>query len=102
MKKYAARQVKNNVDEVLKEAQRQPIQLMKNGRPIGGIVNQELFEKVLEIERKSAQKKMLEVLKRIDEKSSQRPKPTREEMKYLLECDDEEIDNIFGEDYFEK
>ncbi len=102
MKTYPSKQAKDNFGSVLEDAQRQPVQLTKNGRPIGGIVNQEMFEKVLEYSQEVAQKEIFKIFKKIQAESSGKPKPTREELRYLLECDDDEINALFGEDFFEK
>ena len=102
MKTYPSKKAKNNFGAMIEDAQRQPVQLTKNGRPIGGIVNQEMFEKILEAEQETAQKKMLKILKQIQTESSQKPEPTRTELKNLLQCNDEEIDALFGDDFLDQ
>jgi prevent-host-death family protein len=100
MKIYPSKQAKNNFGAVIEEAQRQPVQLTKNGRPIGGIVNQELFDEILKLEQQTAQKKALAILKQMQAEAAQKPTATRAELKQLLECDDEEIDALFGDESF--
>lgn len=100
MKTYPSKQAKNNFGAVIEEAQREPVQLTKNGRPIGGIVNQDIFEQVLQTQQQAAQKKALAILKQMQAEAAQKPTLTRVELKQLLECDDEEIDALFGNEFF--
>ncbi len=99
MKTYAAREAKNNFGALLDEAQRQPIQITRNGRIVAGVVNKEEFEQVIANRRKKAQKKMLKSLEALAQESTNYPQPTRAELRKLLECDDDEIDALVGNDF---
>ena len=101
MKTYAAREAKNNFGALLDEAQRQPIQITRNGRIVAGVVNKEEFEEVIANRRKKAQRKIRDALSVIAKESDTRPRPTRAELRNLLECDDDEIDALFDEEFFQ-
>ncbi len=100
MKTYAAKEAKNNFGEMLDEVQRQPIQITRNGRIVAGVVNKEEFEEVIANRRKKAQREIRDGLTVIAEESDKKPRPTRAELRSLLECDDE-IDALFDEDFFQ-
>ncbi len=99
MKTYAAREAKNNFGAMLDEAQRQPVQITRNGRIVAGVINKEEFEEVLTNRRRKAQKKMLKSLDALAQESTNFPQPTRAELRKLLECDDDEIDALVGNDF---
>jgi len=99
MKTYAAKDAKNNFGALLDDVQRDTVQLTRNGRPVAVIMNQERADKLIHLERKEAQLKILASLKVLQEEASQRPQPTRAELRALLECDDDEIVALVGEDY---
>ncbi len=101
MKTYAAKEAKNNFGEMLDEVQRQPIQITRNGRIVAGVINKEEFEEVIANRRKKAQREIRDALTVIAEESDKRPRPTRAELRALLECDDDEIDALFDEDFFQ-
>ncbi len=101
MKTYAAKEAKNNFGEMLDEVQRQPIQITRNGRIVAGVVNKEEFEEVIANRRKKAQREIRDALTVIAEESDQKPRPTRAELRTLLECNDDEIDALFDEDFFQ-
>ncbi len=102
MKIYPSKDAKNQFGALLDDAQREPVQLTKNGRRIGGVVNQSLFEKVIELEHKEAQRKTLDTLKALQQESVTKPKPTREALQALLDCDAEEIKELFGDEFFDQ
>ena len=95
MKTYAARDAKNKFGEVLDEAQHQPVTVTRNGRPIGAVVNMRALEKLLELERREAQKEILKNLKVLQSETKKRPKPTRAQLRDVLGCDDSELDTLF-------
>ncbi|NKB64388.1 MAG: type II toxin-antitoxin system prevent-host-death family antitoxin [Gammaproteobacteria bacterium] len=94
VKTYPAREAKNKFGEVFDEAQRQPVTITRNGRPIGAVVNMQVLNKVMEMERKSAQLEILRTLGQLQDEVKESPKPTRAQLRELLECDDEELDAL--------
>ncbi len=100
MKTYTAKEAKQNFGAFIEDGQKDIALLTRNGRPIGSFINQEETERVIARRQRQAQLKILEALQELHKASEKFPKPTREEMKDLLECDDDEIDALVGEDYF--
>lgn len=101
MKTYAAKDAKNNFGAMLDDVQRDTVQLTRNGRRVAVIMNQERADKLMSLERKDAQLKMLKSLEALAKEADKRPRPTRAELRDLLECDDDEIDAFFEEDFFQ-
>ncbi len=44
----------------------------------------------------------LKTLHELQQEASSKPKPTREELRELLECDAEEVNELFGDEYFDQ
>ena len=102
MKTVGSREAKNNFGEIIDEAQRGPVTITRNGRPVGGVVNMRTLEKVMEMERREVQLQMRDALQNIAKSDSDKPIPTIEELMEILEAGEEEVLNIFGEEFFQK
>lgn len=102
IKTYPARQAKNQFGAILDEAQLAPVRITRNGRPIGGFVDQRRFDKLLEIEHKQAQKEILEAFRKLCEEVDSHPRLSMEEAMELLQTDEEEVLTLLGEEYFAK
>jgi PHD/YefM family antitoxin component YafN of YafNO toxin-antitoxin module len=86
--------------DLLKGARKEPVRVDWEDHTAVVIIAAEDFQ-TEEERRRIAGKRLMESLEKTSEKALSRPTPTREEMKKLLECSNEEIDNIFGADYFQ-
>lgn len=100
MKTYASREAKNNFGEFLEEGQRQPVQVTRNGRRIGGFLSQDLFDDAVARERKKAQLDILGAINKLATANEGKPNIPLNEYMELLECDEEEAYAIMGEEYF--
>ncbi|MEL6710227.1 MAG: type II toxin-antitoxin system prevent-host-death family antitoxin [Pseudomonadota bacterium] len=100
IKTYPARQAKNCFGEVLEAAQRAPVRITRNGRPVGGFIDQYRFDALVQQEKRQAKKQLCDAFRVLCAEVDAAPKPTLPEAMELLQTDEAEVLELLGEDYF--
>ena len=100
IKTYPARQAKNQFGTIIEQAQRSPVRITRNGRFVGGFVDERRFQKVLDMEREQENKKLRDILQRLYKEADKKPRPTLQEAMELMQADEEEVLTLLGEEYF--
>lgn len=102
IKTYPARQAKNQFGAIIEEAQRSPVRITRNGRPVGGFVDERRFQKLLDIEREQKRRELRDAFRELCAEVDSKPKLTLKEAMELMQTDEEEVLTLLGEDYFTK